>query len=689
MDKYIGKRLDGRYLVEELIGIGGMANVYKATDLLEHTAVAVKILKDEFAESDEFLRRFKNESKAISLLSHPNIVKVFDVSFSEKVNYIVMEYIDGITLKEYIQQKNILPWKDAVHFITQILRALQHAHDRGIVHRDIKPQNIMLLPDGSLKVMDFGIARFARSENRTITDRAIGSVHYISPEQARGDETDAKADLYSAGVILFEMLTGQLPFEADTAVSVAIKQISDLPVSPRQLNPDIPEGLEEITLKAMQKDVDRRYQSASEMLSDIEEFKRNPSISFQYKYFVDSEPTKYMDAIKEVRTEQEEPAPEKKGGKKKKKKGFFSIFYKDDGSRNNMAILAGIASAFLVAAMLLIGGMAIFSTGIFGGRVAAPNLVGMSLEDAKAKYPDFKYKEGDPVFSDEIEAGLIAEQSPKGNARMKKNGTIEVHLSQGPEVLVVQDVYGMEASAAEAALRKQGLKPVIEHKKSDSVPVNFVIETSPAKGTEVQKGDEVTIYVSQDEDTEEQVKVPLLSGTDKAGAESALKGVGLTLGKVTEVESDKPKGIVVGQDPSSGTEVDAGTIVNIEVSKGPKEPTKVSVSVALPKGIGSIQLKVYQDGQMIKDAGELNPNYGGSGSYSIEVSGLESDMPVTVTFQINGKPYQSYTVNFATGKATLKEDHSGDAAFKPAPTPPTSSSQSAAQGGNAGGEVKG
>ena len=212
MDKYIGKRLDGRYLVEELIGIGGMANVYKATDLLEHTTVAVKILKDEFAESDEFLRRFKNESKAISLLSHPNIVKVFDVSFSEKVNYIVMEYIDGITLKEYIEQQKVIQWKDAVHFTVQILRALQHAHDKGIIHRDIKPQNIMLLADGTIKVTDFGIARFSRNTSHTFnSEQAIGSVHYISPEQASGEITDEKTDLYSVGVMLYEMLTGRLP----------------------------------------------------------------------------------------------------------------------------------------------------------------------------------------------------------------------------------------------------------------------------------------------------------------------------------------------------------------------------------------------------------------------------------------------------------------------------------------------
>ncbi|MEG2678213.1 MAG: protein kinase, partial [Oscillospiraceae bacterium] len=278
MIDYIGKKLDGRYEIIELIGAGGMANVYKARDLRENRIVAVKILREEFLDNEELVRRFKNESKAIGLLSHPNIVKVFDVNFSDSVQFIVMEYIDGITLKDYIERKKPLSWKDTVHFTVQILRALQHAHDRGIVHRDIKPQNIMLLQDGSIKVMDFGIARFSRSETRTITDKTIGSVHYISPEQAKGDITDAKADLYSVGIMMYEMLTGKLPFDSDSAVSIAIKQISDNAKRPRDIVPEIPEALEEITLKAMAKNPNVRYQSASQMLRDIDDFKKNPSI---------------------------------------------------------------------------------------------------------------------------------------------------------------------------------------------------------------------------------------------------------------------------------------------------------------------------------------------------------------------------------------------------------------------------
>ena len=244
MDKYMGKKLDGRYEITELIGIGGMANVYKAYDVIEDRVVAVKILREEYMVNDDMRRRFKNESKAMAVLDHPNVMRVYDVSFSDKMQSIVMEYIDGITLKEYIEQEGVLKWKDALHFTVQILRALQHAHDKGIVHRDIKPQNIMLLSDGTIKITDFGIARFARSETHTITDKAIGSVHYISPEQAAGDTIDARTDLYSVGVMLYEMLTGRVPFEADTPVSVALKQIQSKAVLPRELNPSIPEGLQ-------------------------------------------------------------------------------------------------------------------------------------------------------------------------------------------------------------------------------------------------------------------------------------------------------------------------------------------------------------------------------------------------------------------------------------------------------------
>lgn len=375
MDNYVGKRLDGRYELQEVIGVGGMAVVYKAYDNIDDRTVAVKILKDEFLASEEFRRRFKNESKAIAVLSHPNIVKVYDVSYGDKLQYIVMEYVEGITLKEYIEQQGVISWKETVHFTTQILRALQHAHDKGIVHRDIKPQNIMLLENGTIKVTDFGIARFSRSETRTMTDTAIGSVHYISPEQARGDITDDKSDIYSVGVVMYEMLTGQLPFQSDNSVSVAIMQLQTDPVKPREINSSIPEGLEQITMRAMQKNPKDRYQSAAEMILDLEEFKRNPSIKFDYSYFVDNEPTKFVDKTAPVTVpmanssdtrviDNPQPAPEETNKTTEKNK--------------MIPILSGIVIGFVaVLAIILI---CLYSfTDVFNRKLTVPKLINKTM----------------------------------------------------------------------------------------------------------------------------------------------------------------------------------------------------------------------------------------------------------------------------------------------------------------------
>lgn len=375
MDNYVGKRLDGRYELQEVIGVGGMAVVYKAYDNIDDRTVAVKILKDEFLASEEFRRRFKNESKAIAVLSHPNIVKVYDVSYGDKLQYIVMEYVEGITLKEYIEQQGVISWKETVHFTTQILRALQHAHDKGIVHRDIKPQNIMLLENGTIKVTDFGIARFSRSETRTMTDTAIGSVHYISPEQARGDITDDKSDIYSVGVVMYEMLTGQLPFQSDNSVSVAIMQLQTDPVKPREINSSIPEGLEQITMRAMQKNPKDRYQSAAEMILDLEEFKRNPAIKFDYSYFVDNEPTKFVDKTAPVTVpmanssdtrviDNPQPAPEETNKTTEKNK--------------MIPILSGIVIGFV--AVLAIVLICLYSfTDVFNRKLTVPKLINKTM----------------------------------------------------------------------------------------------------------------------------------------------------------------------------------------------------------------------------------------------------------------------------------------------------------------------
>lgn len=394
MDNLIGKKLDGRYLIESLIGVGGMANVYRGQDTQTGNAVAVKVLKEEFLDNEELVRRFKNESKAISILDHPNIVKVYDVSVSDKMQYIVMEYIDGITLKEYLKQRGgALTWKETVHFATQILGALEHAHSKGIVHRDVKPQNIMLLANGSIKMMDFGIARFSRAQSQTVSDKAIGSVHYISPEQAKGDKTDARTDIYSVGVMLYEMLSGTLPFDGTGAVSIAIMQISEKPRPLAEVAPNVPEGLRQITEKAMNKDPNERYQSAREMLDAIDSFKHNPSIRFEYEYLTQDNPDKTINKVVNdskgrgaIRTSDARRAgqPSNAKGKnvkskRKNKKGAkpFSV----------VPIFLGMAVAFVIGAFILVYLIFANSTNpLFSNRadVQLINFVGETEADFRA-----------------------------------------------------------------------------------------------------------------------------------------------------------------------------------------------------------------------------------------------------------------------------------------------------------------
>ena len=425
MDKYTGKRLDGRYEIQELIGVGGMAMVYKAYDNIDDKTVAIKILKDEFLGNDEFIRRFKNESKAIAVLSHPNIVKVYDVSFGDRIQYIVMEYIDGITLKEYIGQQKVVPWKEAVHFTVQILQALEHAHEKGIVHRDVKPQNIMLLQDGTIKVTDFGIARFSNKETRTMTDKAIGSVHYIAPEQARGGVTDGKADIYSVGVMLYEMLTGKLPFEADSAVSVAIMQLQNDPKPLREINNSIPGGLEEITLKAMRKDPKQRYASAAEMLEAIEIFRNDPAVTFHYRYFVDETPTKYVDSLNTVKPVKQEPV-------------YADDYSTDDDELAVSRSKTAVKWITIIVSLLVVAAITVFIVMIVQNNarqndvksVDVPNLVGKMIDEVKGdKAYKFNY-EITAKYDDKQPVNTVLSQEPEaGSKQIKENATIKLTVN--------------------------------------------------------------------------------------------------------------------------------------------------------------------------------------------------------------------------------------------------------------------
>lgn len=682
MDKYIGKKLDGRYEITELIGVGGMAEVYKGVDVMDHKDVAIKILKKEYAENEEFLRRFRNESKAIAVLSHPNIVKIYDVGFSDKIQYIVMEYIDGITLKEYIEEEKVLTWKDTVHFVIQILRALQHAHDKGIVHRDIKPQNIMMFTDGTIKVMDFGIAKFAREEGKTATDQAIGSVHYISPEQASGDVTDAKSDIYSVGAMMYEMLTGKKPFDSDNPVAIAVMHMQDIPERPRALNPDIPDGLEEIVLRAMEKAPEDRYQSTAEMISDIDAFKVNPNMTFGYYQEEDEEEgtTVYYDddgeseGVMEVddkgkggkKTKVADP-PVKRGKKQPAYDGYDDDYDEEDEPEERSSLVVPVLTAIVVVVIIV---AVIFVATLLSGLIKGdsqqndfkmPDFYGMDYNAAVSQYGNNIQFQEDGSEYNELDAGLIIEQDIEPGSEFKKGDVLKVKISKGMETVEVPNVANMNSELARDQLKQRGLECEIKNSSSTEIQKGYVISTEPEVGTEVHKGSTIVLYVSMGVDAG-QVSVDDYVGQVADDACTLAEYAGLK--PRTELKASyEEEGKVIEQSIAKGEKVDEGTEIVFYVSNGQAPDGEIPFTVPFPENANGrfvIDFVITnEDGStstdstsvlLVPEMQQVSHNVKGSGE-NVSVVVVLTNMNTGVRAQIG-----SYYFNFATGAVTVQTE---------------------------------
>ncbi len=710
MDRYIGKFLGKRYEILERIGSGGMAVVYKAKCHWLNRFVAIKILKEDLAQDEEFRRRFHEESQAVAMLSHPNIVAIYDVSRSEdeaEPDYIVMELIEGITLKQYMQKRGgRLSWKEALHFSTQIMKGLAHAHERGIIHRDIKPHNIMVLRDGSVKVADFGIARLMSSAQNTMTQEALGSVHYISPEQARGSRVDARSDIYSAGVVLYEMLTGRLPYEGDSPVAVAIQHINSIPLSPRELDKSIPEAMEVITMKAMASAVEKRYVSAEAMLADLEEFRKNPNIKFDYTnedllLGEGGEPTQPIGAntpqvvpVRPVHAERYEERAKKqakgapKGGAKESKMEKPSKPHprprpepeEDDEEYDEGG--GGVQALIIILAVIVcLAGVGYFIwTNVLSGLTdpgtiyTVPNVIGYTLEEAQA-LPEvadngFTIVEGRQVVSSDVEPGLIVEQNPKEGDVVKTGGqVITVDISTGGEGLKMPDLYNKDQRIAEPTLTAMGLIPKVETDYSEEVTKGSIMSQTPAADAPVEAGQEVIIVVSQGRKLQERTMIPLVNMTLEE-ATKALTDMNLRVGTVTPVPSEVYEaGKICGQSIPGSSIVMEETVIDLEVSTGmemvdppdvsaspepstPVEPTPTptpvartsrrDVTVDLPNDRETVTVRVTVGGA-VQIQDQVVETRMRMARFTVESSGVQQ-----VIVYVDDVPVKDYTEDFGT-----------------------------------------
>ena len=614
MDQYIGKMLDDRYEILELIGSGGMANVYKARCHRLNRLVAIKILKSDLADNADFRRRFHDESQAVAQLSHANIVSVYDVSTNPDREYIVMELIDGITLKQYMERRGRMDWRESLHFITQIMRGLSHAHSRGIIHRDIKPQNIMVLRDGSVKVADFGIACLA-NQGQTLTQEALGSVHYISPEQARGDRIDARSDIYSAGVVLYEMLTGRLPFEGDSAVSVAIQHLSSVPLAPRDIDPSIPEPLELICMKAMNSDPNKRYASADAMIEDLEKFRRDPSVDMDYIRQELTAPAADTEPTMPLPTAQGASAVKKHTGELRREREAEEEPPRRD--KKSIAIIAGIFAAAVLLVVLLFK-LILGDFGPAGSNKSypVPDIRGKTVEEAQEMEgvkDIFLIEVQGTRTTEEYQPGQIVEQDPAAGRTRKSNLVIQVYVAAEPEKVPMKDLVGMEYRQARVLLTDMGLdlKITTETVSSDKYGADAVIETVPAADEPLVAGQTVILRVSTGPET---VTVPTFTGQDIANAVQNAQDLGLTVGEITyDTFSFAPQGQVIEQSIKPTSEVPGGTKISFTVSgqKNSDDATAARVvEFTMPSDMeGMIKVEFEQDSVTL-DSQYINASMG-------------------------------------------------------------------------------
>lgn len=584
MDKYLGTMLDDRYEILEVIGTGGMAVVYKAMCHRLNRYVAVKILRDELANDEEFRQRFQTEAQAVAMLSHPNIVSVYDVSHSDDVEYIVMELIEGVTLMQYMKKKGALGWKEALHFAVQISKALEQAHEKGIVHRDIKPQNIMILKDGTIKVADFGIAALESAQEKK-SDQTVGSVHYIAPEQARGEQPDPRSDIYSLGVVLYEMLTGKMPYDGDTAEQVALKHITGHAVPPQELNPDIPEELAEITLKAMNADINARYQSASELLHDLEDFRKQQAVANIGSGSDDD--IEILDVIPpDVR-------PLGKAGELSKEK-----YARRRRRSKKVSILSGACGVlvFLIAVFVFLWNYWLRDIFSVAERINIPNFVGESYEDIvnSSEFKKLFNFEVNYAIDPDVPEGQIISQEPEADRSMMvvpEGIDVSLTVSTGVRQTVIPDVTNKHYQEAAIELQNAGfIVEIADTQASDSVTEDYVISTDPAPGEELAAGSTVFLTVSAGPSIKV-VTMPNLVGSTEKDAISRIESSNLSYGDTTYIHSDYDEGTVIRQSIEAYSDVEEHTRIFIWVSLGPEttptpEPTPSETPAAESNGPG-------------------------------------------------------------------------------------------------------